>query len=82
MVKRNTQNNHTGANAGYGAQLRKMLAAYEFRVYDACGSGGMFLQPAGFVATHQKNFAAVRFLRRRPQADQLVFKAYGDKPCG
>ena len=39
--------------------LVEMLAPYRGRIYDpACGSGGMFVQSARFVAEHQKNPAA------------------------
>ena len=39
--------------------LVEMLAPYKGRIYDpACGSGGMFVQSARFVAEHQKNPAS------------------------
>src|SRR5437667_12771245 len=55
------------------------LIFLKYSVYDpCCGSGGMLVQSARFVAVHPKNFAE-RVRRRRPHGDCLVAARVGDE---
>ena len=62
--------------------LVEMLEPYKGRVYDpCCGSGGMFVQSARFVAEHQKNPAAELAICGVEKTDEVVTEV-GDRVAG
>ena len=61
------------AEARFAAQRAKLEKVYHGRVLDpACGSGGMFVQSAHFVAEHKKNPSAELSIHGVEKTDETV----------